>query len=111
MKVFAVIVALSMVSVLAYAAATAPDKVTLAAKNGAVTLDHKKHSTMTGVTCKTCHHTMTGATPDKKCSECHTAQADGKKLALKDAMHKTCKECHVKLKKGPSTKCAECHKK
>lgn len=74
-------------------AAAPPDSVTLKAKNGNVTFDHKKHSA-DPASCKGCHGEGTPA-----------------KLTLgKEAAHKLCKDCHTAKKKGP-TKCGECHKK
>ena len=84
----------------AYAADTAdhpPKKgratIQLPAKNGAVTFSHKEHQELLKG-CKKCH-----ATPKGKIDELG-----------KDWAHKTCKGCHVDMKKGP-VKCAECHKK
>jgi len=108
-KTFTVAVILCFIAAVAYAAA--PDSIVLPATNGNITFNHKKHSTTPNITCKTCHHTMTGATPDKKCKDCHTAQADGKKLTMKDAAHKQCKDCHKKMGKGPAVKCTDCHVK
>ena len=74
------------------ALAAAPDTVTLKAKNGDVTFDHKKHS----------------ASGD--CKACHGEGTPAKLILGKDAAHKLCKECHQEKKAGP-TKCGECHKK
>ncbi len=74
-------------------AAAAPETVSLKAKNGNVTFNHKKHS-VDPASCKGCHGEGTPA-----------------KLTLdKDAAHKLCKGCHETKKAGP-TKCGECHKK
>ncbi len=108
-KVFAVVAVLCFIAAVAYAAA--PDSIVLKASNGDVTFNHKKHSTIPNVACKNCHHTMTGATVDKKCSECHKAAAEGKTPSMKDASHKTCKDCHKKMGKGPAVKCTDCHVK
>jgi len=85
--------ALLMVAFAASAAlAAAPDAVTMNAKNGNVTFDHKKHSAASD--CKVCHGEGTPA-----------------KLTLdKAAGHKLCIECHKAKASGP-TKCGECHKK
>lgn len=87
---------LSAVLMVVFAASAAlavgSDSVTMKAKNGNVTFDHKKHSAAGD--CKVCHGEGTPA-----------------KLTLdKDAAHKLCKECHQAKKTGP-TKCGECHKK
>ena len=67
--------------------------------------------------CNACHHSAKADGSDAKaCSACHKDKAetkDGKKIISgKDALHKTCKDCHKKdkAKKAP-TKCNECHKK
>jgi hypothetical protein len=77
-----------------------------------VTFDHKGHADRLGK-CNACHHKSDekGANATK-CSakDCHGAKAEGKKVDLKEAFHKTCKGCHQKEKKGP-TKCDDCHKK
>ncbi len=72
-----------------------------------VTFDHKAHTAKVKE-CKTCHH-KSEAGKEEKCSVCHKAKAEGKTVELKEAFHKTCKDCHKK-EKGP-TKCDECHKK
>jgi predicted CXXCH cytochrome family protein len=88
-----VLSALLMVVFAASAAlAAAPDTVTMKAKNGDVTFDHKKHS----------------ASGD--CKACHGEGTPAKLILGKDAAHKLCKGCHQAKKAGP-TKCGECHKK
>ncbi|HTY20722.1 MAG TPA: cytochrome c3 family protein [Geobacteraceae bacterium] len=74
------------------ALAAAPDTVTMKAKNGDVTFNHKAHA----------------AAGD--CKACHGESAPAKLTLGKDAAHKLCKECHQAKKAGP-TKCGECHKK
>ena len=74
----------------------------------AVTFDHKAHADRVKGNCKACHH-KDEAGKEQKCSACHGAKADGKKVELKEAFHKTCKDCHKK-ENGPS-KCDGCHKK
>jgi len=88
-----VLSALLMVVFAATAAfAGAPDSVTMKAKNGDVTFNHKKHSAAGD--CKVCHGEGTPA-----------------KLTLdKAAAHKLCIECHKAKTAGP-VKCGECHKK
>ncbi len=78
----------------AFAATTtfAADTVTLKAKNGDVTFNHKAHGET--LTCVPCHGEGTPA-----------------KIELdKDKAHALCKECHTTKGAGP-TKCGECHKK
>jgi predicted CXXCH cytochrome family protein len=85
-------VALLAVSFLATIAFAAPESVTLTAKNGNVTFDHKAH----------------GAAMD--CATCHGAAGPGKLELDKDSAHGLCLECHKTKGAGP-TKCGECHKK
>jgi predicted CXXCH cytochrome family protein len=73
-------------------AAAPPEKVSMKAKNGDVTFNHKKHS----------------AAGD--CKVCHGEGAPAKLTLDKDAAHKLCRGCHDTKKAGP-TKCGECHKK
>ncbi|MCD6429731.1 MAG: cytochrome c3 family protein [Deltaproteobacteria bacterium] len=115
-----VVVAFLAVGAVAFATPVGPKgdlKITKADgkhKKPAVVYNHEKHSAATP-DCKTCHHTWDGKDAPKKCSECHTAKKDGKKLSSKDALHKNCKGCHKTMKKagkktGP-TSCKKCHKK
>ena len=85
---------LAGVLMVAFAAsmAAAADSVTMNAKNGNVTFDHKAHSAA------------------NECKVCHGDAAPGKLTLGKDAAHKLCKGCHDAKKQGP-TKCGECHKK
>ena len=90
-KIVAVIVLLLFVAAPVFAA----DTITLKAKNGDVTLNHKVHGEKYG--CKVCHPEATPA-----------------KLSLggKDPGHKLCTGCHTEKKAGPAAnKCMECHKK
>lgn len=74
------------------AMAAAPDTVTMKAKNGDVTFNHKAHAAAGD--CKSCHGEGTPA-----------------KLTLgKAAAHKLCIDCHKAKSAGPA-KCGECHKK
>ncbi|MBE0599437.1 MAG: cytochrome C [Desulfuromonadales bacterium] len=72
--------------------AAAPDSVTLEAKNGNVTFNHKAHAAA------------------MECAACHGAGTPGKLELDKDTAHKTCTGCHKEKAAGP-TKCGECHKK
>ena len=70
--------------------------VTLPAKPGNVTFNHKTHAAL-------------------KCTQCHKDEKGGaiegfNKTVNKDKAHATCHECHKKEGKGPQ-KCADCHKK
>ncbi len=75
----------------------------------AVSFDHKAHQAKAKDNCLACHHKDEKG-KEQKCAACHDkAKADGKKVELKEAFHKQCKDCHKK-EKGP-TKCEGCHKK
>ena len=110
MKKFATLFAVVMVAV--FAATTvlaAPAKVEFKASKGTVTFDHEKHSKSIGK-CAECHH-KDAASKEAKCSTCHAkGKGEGKKVELKEAFHKNCKDCHKAGKKGPE-KCEGCHKK
>ena len=87
------IIAAVALTLICAVAAMAADVITLPAKNGNITFEHKKHQDML-----------------KDCKLCHE-KAPGKIEGLgKDWAHKTCKGCHEEKKAGP-TKCGECHKK
>lgn len=87
-------VAIALVAVIAFAgAAVAADTMTLPAKNGNITFNHKKHQEIVKGDCKACHEKGPGK-----------IEGFGKDFA-----HKTCKGCHEKT--GGPTKCGECHKK
>jgi c(7)-type cytochrome triheme protein len=89
-RIVAVVVLLLFVA----APLMAADTVTLKAKNGDVTFNHKVHGEKAG--CKACHPE---ATPGKM------------SLGGKDPAHKLCGGCHTEKKAGPQqNKCMECHK-
>jgi len=84
------------------AGAPGPVKINHETKKSAVDFDHAKHAALS---CNKCHHKG----DQKACFSCHTAAGGEGMPKNKDAMHKSCKNCHKKEKKGP-TKCGECHK-
>ena len=87
------IIAAAALTLFAANLAIAADVMTLPAKNGNITFQHKKHQEML-----------------KDCKICHE-KGPGKIEGFgKDFAHKTCKGCHETKKAGP-TKCGECHKK
>jgi flavoprotein len=89
-KIVAAVMLTLFCSVVAMAA---DDVISLPAKNGNVSFDHKKHQDAL-----------------KECKLCHE-KGPGKIEGFgKDWAHKTCKGCHEEKKAGP-TKCGECHKK
>lgn len=87
------IIAAVALTLICAVAAMAADVITLPAKNGNVTFNHKQHQESL-----------------KDCKICHE-KGPGKIEGFgKDFAHKTCKGCHEEKKAGP-TKCGECHKK
>jgi hypothetical protein len=107
---FLAIVVAVMFSAGVVISAEAPGKVTIKEiqkTKPPVVFDHKAHTTRAKA-CKDCHHKNEPG-KEQKCSACHKASAEGKTVALKDAFHTTCRDCHKKMN-GP-TKCDACHKK
>lgn len=88
-----VVAAVLLAFIVCPAFAFGADTVTLKAKMGDVTFNHKVHGEKTD--CKTCHG---AGTPGKL------------NLGGKEPAHKLCMDCHKEKKAGP-TKCNECHKK
>jgi cytochrome c553 len=79
----------------AFAAAPAA-AISLPAKPGAVSFNHKTHAAL-------------------KCTQCHKDDKGGKiegfgATVNKDKAHAACLDCHKTEAKGPQ-KCADCHKK
>jgi predicted CXXCH cytochrome family protein len=93
MKLMISMLAAALLSAGTAMAADAPAKpLTLNAKPGNVTFNHKTHAA-------------------QKCETCHATPAGGKIEGFnKDSAHKLCVECHKTQAKGPA-KCADCHKK
>ena len=97
-------------------------------KKRPVLFHHQKHETAKdkggyGVACTECHHVYKdgknvwkeGDHVDK-CIKCHDPKKNTKEngvkvMKLQNAMHKNCKTCHKKEKKGPFKKCNQCHVK
>ena len=94
-----------------------------------VEFTHEKHADEHAIACNECHHVYKDGKNvwqegDKveTCITCHPAdREEAKKLSkeqgvqildLKNAFHKNCKTCHVKVKKEGKeapTQCKECH--
>lgn len=113
MRKIAVLTALAVALVfgIGVAVAAPPDKVVIKEiqkMKGPVAFDHKAHAAL-AKDCKACHH-ADAAGKEQGCSKCHGDKTEGKKLSLKEAFHKQCKDCHTKMAKGP-VKCDECHQK
>ena len=90
-----------------------------------VRFSHVIHSeNMEDAGCGVCHHSLDSETDkiiyiegeELSCSECHGAQKENNKPALREAYHGSCTACHRnmikidKRKTGPTT-CGGCHKK
>ena len=82
----------ALVIAFACAPALAADTVTLSAKNGDVTFNHKVHGEA------------------MECKVCHGEGTPGKIELDKNSAHDLCKGCHADKGAGP-TKCGDCHKK
>jgi hypothetical protein len=109
----AIIVAVTFSAGLVISAEAPAGKVTLnqiQKTKGPVVFDHKAHTTR-AKDCEVCHHKNEKG-KEQACRECHKAAAEGKVVALKDAYHTMCKDCHKKNadKKAPVV-CNGCHKK
>ncbi|WP_242395370.1 cytochrome c3 family protein [Anaeromyxobacter oryzisoli] len=92
MKLVLSLVVAAVLSVGTAMAAEAPTgPITLKAKQGNITFNHKSHAA-------------------QKCDACHPTVPMKIEPVAKDAAHKLCLDCHKAEAKGP-TKCAECHKK
>lgn len=87
------IIAAIVVGVFFAGTALAADVMSLPAKNGNVSFNHKAHADMV-----------------KDCKACHEKTPGKIEGFNKDSAHKLCKGCHEQKKAGP-TKCGECHKK
>ena len=86
--------ALAVLVLLVASAVQAADMITLNAKFGAVTFNHKVHSAAT------------------ECKVCHGEGTPGKLTLGKEPAHKLCAGCHETKKAGPTkSKCYDCHKK
>ena len=93
------------------------DVIVLKSRQGNVTLSHKKHTAEYEIKCTDCHHeTKKGETP-RACRSCHDPKKrKGEVVTLKEAFHRQCKDCHMKVskeqgKKAPHKKCLDCHVK
>jgi hypothetical protein len=74
-----------------------------------------------GLSCTACHHDYAGGRniwrqglPVQKCEACHLVQPRAGLLDLKNAFHRQCKACHLKLRQRGGTagpiKCQDCHR-
>jgi hypothetical protein len=85
-----------------------------------VQFSHRVHEAR-GVACTQCHHDYQGrrnlwqqGQPVKKCQACHGLRPEARRLDVKNAYHRQCKGCHLRLgqqgrQAGPIT-CRGCHR-
>ncbi|MBW1917806.1 MAG: cytochrome c3 family protein [Deltaproteobacteria bacterium] len=85
-----------------------------------VAFSHQQHEEQR-IACATCHHEYDGGRnhwsqgdPVKKCQECHPNRPQTDRPDLKNAFHRQCKGCHLKLSQqgqraGP-IRCLDCHR-
>ena len=85
-----------------------------------VKFSHRVHEAR-GVACVHCHHEYRGrrnvwheGQPVSKCQTCHGLTPEGRRLDVKNAYHRQCKGCHLRLQQqrrqaGP-IECQGCHR-
>lgn len=86
-----------------------------------VKFSHRMHEAR-GVACAQCHHDYQGrrnvwheGQPVAKCQTCHGLRPEARRLDLKNAYHRQCKGCHLRLRQqrrqaGP-IECRDCHRR
>lgn len=121
-KVLVLVSLIALASIWAWAADIPADKdvIKFEAKVGVATFNHKEHAER-GIDCVTCHHKTEGDATPEACGKCHDKKEVKEEAPkLKDAVHKTCWDCHTKLREegkdaGPVKKwekkaeCKKCH--
>jgi len=85
-----------------------------------VTFSHRLHKAR-GLACTQCHHEYQGrrnvwreGQPVQKCRACHSLRPEARRPDLKNAYHRQCKGCHLRLRQqgrraGP-IECRGCHR-
>jgi hypothetical protein len=85
-----------------------------------VQFSHRVHQAR-GVACAQCHHDYQGkrnlwheGQPVEKCPACHGLRPEARRLDVKNAYHRQCKGCHLRLRQqgrpaGP-IECQGCHR-
>ena len=85
-----------------------------------VQFSHRVHEAR-GVACTQCHHDYLGrcnvwqqGQPVEKCQACHGLRPEARRLDVKNAYHRQCKGCHLRLRQqgrqaGP-IECQACHR-
>ena len=86
-----------------------------------VKFSHRVHEARS-VACAQCHHDYQGrrnvwheGPPVAKCQTCHGLRPEARRLDLKNAYHRQCKGCHLRLRQqgrqaGP-IECRDCHRR
>ncbi len=85
-----------------------------------VWFSHRRHEGKR-LACEQCHHDYLGGRnlwhqgqPVRRCQACHGLRPQAQRLDVKNAFHRQCKGCHLKLRQqrrpaGP-IQCQECHR-
>jgi hypothetical protein len=85
-----------------------------------VKFSHERHEARR-IACTQCHHEYQGkrnvwqeGQPVKKCQDCHGLRPEARRPDVKNAYHRQCKGCHLRLKQqgrpaGP-IECRGCHR-
>lgn len=91
-----------------------------ASRKPPVGFSHRLHETRR-VACTQCHHEYEGrrnvwrqGQPVQRCQACHSLKPEVRRPDLKNAFHRQCKGCHLRLKQqgrpaGP-VECRNCHR-
>ncbi len=86
-----------------------------------VAFSHREHEAGR-VACTQCHHDYRGrrnvwrqGLPVEKCQACHGLRPEPRRLDVKNAFHRQCKGCHLRLQQqgrraGPID-CRDCHRR
>jgi len=89
-------------------------------EKGPVLFRHQPHD-VAGLACTACHHDYVQGRnvwrqgqPVAACEDCHQVQPRPDRLDLKNAFHRRCKGCHLKMRQqarrtGP-IRCEDCHR-
>lgn len=79
------------------------------AELGPLTWSHDDHADQYASACTDCHHGTDIEAEPGSCRDCHEATADGAKLALRDAVHQRCANCHAEMYDKKLAGCSDCH--
>jgi len=86
-----------------------------------VMFSHRRHEAAR-VACTQCHHDYQGrrnvwhqGLPVAECGDCHGLRPEARRLDVKNAFHRQCKGCHLKLqqqgRRGGPVDCRDCHRR